>query len=98
MDNDPNFSKFKLVILTRLLLVPIGIFLAIILFTQIESCRNKTNAPATNSSPAQRESQKTSTEPGKTTTKFEDIIFPKNFFFGTAYSDFQTAGLAPASD
>lgn len=28
----------------------------------------------------------------------EDIQFPKNFFFGSAYSDFQTAGLAPASD
>lgn len=29
---------------------------------------------------------------------FEDIKFPKKFFFGTAYSDFQTAGLSPASD
>lgn len=29
---------------------------------------------------------------------FEDIKFPENFFFGTAYSDFQTAGLSPASD
>ena len=30
--------------------------------------------------------------------KFEDAVFPQNFFFGTAYSDFQTQGLAPASD
>src|SRR3989344_4203738 len=29
---------------------------------------------------------------------FKDITFPKNFFFGTASSDFQTAGLSPASD
>ena len=29
---------------------------------------------------------------------FEDVVFPENFFFGTAYSDFQTQGLAPASD
>ena len=28
----------------------------------------------------------------------EDAEFPPNFFFGTAYSDFQTAGLSPASD
>ena len=28
----------------------------------------------------------------------EDIEFPKDFFFGTAYSDFQTAGLSPTSD
>ncbi|MEK7138936.1 MAG: family 1 glycosylhydrolase [Patescibacteria group bacterium] len=28
----------------------------------------------------------------------KDIVFPEKFFFGTAYSDFQTAGLAPASD
>lgn len=28
----------------------------------------------------------------------EDIKFPQQFFFGTAYSDFQTQGLAPASD
>ncbi len=30
--------------------------------------------------------------------EFRDLTFPDNFFFGTAYSDFQTAGLAPASD
>lgn len=34
------------------------------------------------------------------TSKFvsEDIIFSPDFFFGTASSDFQTAGLSPASD
>ena len=30
--------------------------------------------------------------------QFEDIIFPKDFFFGTASSIFQTAGLGPNSD
>ncbi len=30
--------------------------------------------------------------------EFHDLVFQENFFFGTAYSDFQTAGLAPRSD
>ncbi|OGM98543.1 MAG: hypothetical protein A2649_00475 [Candidatus Yanofskybacteria bacterium RIFCSPHIGHO2_01_FULL_41_26] len=30
--------------------------------------------------------------------KFEDAVFPENFFFGSAYSDFQTAGISKASD
>lgn len=30
--------------------------------------------------------------------EFNDLVFPEDFFFGTAYSDFQTAGLSPASD
>lgn len=33
-----------------------------------------------------------------TEVKLEDIKFPKNFFFGTAYSDFQTTGISKTSD
>ena len=29
---------------------------------------------------------------------FENIVFPNNFFFGTAYSDFQTTGISQTSD
>src|SRR3990167_8233168 len=51
--------------------------------------------PTKNSSPV------TPVSTQKTRVSFyseEDLIFPDNFLFGTAYSDFQTAGLGPKSD
>ncbi len=40
----------------------------------------------------------TKTEPENKIPIPEDIEFPKNFFFGTAYSDFQTTGISKTSD
>lgn len=54
-----------------------------------------TTAPTSKTQPQQikkKESKETASK------SLEDLEFPKNFFFGSAYSDFQTSGLSPTSD
>ncbi|MDP3793035.1 MAG: family 1 glycosylhydrolase [bacterium] len=83
-------KKLLFLISLRVLIVLMIIFL---LFLFITGYLNKNNEDSSNDSP----------QPSKTTEKdssstktidpvFEDIIFPENFFFGTASSDFQTTG------
>jgi len=60
-----------------------------------------TNNKSTREITVTRARESNSTTPAKKPADevvFKDAIFPENFFFGTAYSDFQTAGLAPKSD
>ncbi len=98
MYKDPNLKKFKLLILIRLLLVPIGVFLALLLLVQTENCRNRNKSLTTSNSPDQSKLPGSLLEPDKKSVQLKDIVFPENFFFGTASSDFQTTGGNGLSD
>lgn len=82
----------------RLAFLVLGIW-GFIMITSFVLERNKINS---NSSPPQTSSNKKSVELKKTSESKnytpKDIEFPKDFFFGSAYSDFQTTGISETSD
>lgn len=84
----------------RALLVRYAILLVIAIFSIFiiykYTIKNQNNATPITQKIEQLTSKKD--ESNHQDIKFENIQFPKNFFFGTAYSDFQTAGFSPASD
>src|SRR3989338_2455153 len=83
-------KKLLYLVLLRILIVPIvfGIFL---FFSSQAGYFNK-NIPYPKNNPSPPQDQAQNKEVTYINEKFEDIIFPENFFFGTASSDFQTTG------
>src|SRR3990167_1323103 len=81
----------------RFLLLPIGVILLLWLFVKNDKKPSNENQP-----PPQISSDKkgvvSENEPENKNYVPEDIEFPKDFFFGTAYSDFQTTGISETSD
>lgn len=87
----------KKIIVLRFLFFPVSVILLLWLF--VKSDKKPDNKHLL---PPQTYSDKKNVEPNKDPENknpvIKDIEFPKNFFFGTAYSDFQTTGISETSD
>lgn len=84
--------KWTLLKLVYFIILVLGIIMTIYFIIE----RNKVNRNLPSQEPSSVQKRTAISTPEDII--FADIQFPKKFFFGTAYSDFQTAGFSPASD
>ena len=92
MANEVSQRKVLLLLIFRVLLLPVGVILFLILFISYWERHNTgTVTPNQQQTPPPVEN-KGKSPPKKIKLQFEDITFQENFFFGSASSTFQTTG------
>ena len=81
----------------RFLLLPVGLTLILSIFIDNGKKSSNQPSPLPQTLPNKKGVEQKPVPENKNFIT-EDINFPKNFFFGSAYSDFQTVGISEASD
>ena len=93
--SDSSFKKLLIMMVARALIV----FLAGLLAVVYAVHRHPQTVPAHQGIPSVPPPTATPPKPASTSKpELADLEFPKKFFFGSAYSDFQTAGISETSD
>src|SRR3989344_1156294 len=81
----------------RKVLLMVILILSVLFWNSYLTKKTRDNAPPIKEAGSEKIT-KQNNKTASSLVKFEDAVFPENFFFGSAYSDFQTAGISKASD